>query len=122
MGCDTVVTKPSAHPPGSSEALYSHLALRLEVWDFVPLHHVTVYGQALRRGHNLETKLLCLAKGNEQRENQWEVTKTLGSWGSNASVLPGDLSEHRSVHYSVHGDVYLGQPGEGSIAWEVTGE
>lgn len=82
MGCDTVVTKPSAHPPGSSEALYSHLALRLEVWDFVPLHHVTVYGQALRRGHNLETKLLCLAKGNEQRENQWEVTKTLGSWGS----------------------------------------
>lgn len=33
--------KASSRSPGSSQAPYSHLALRPEVWDFVPLHQLS---------------------------------------------------------------------------------
>lgn len=59
---------------------------------------------------------LFLAEGSEQRENQGEA-KTRSIWGSTASALQGDRSATWQLLLHVCGDVYLGQPGEGPIAW-----
>lgn len=110
----------SAIPPGSPG---QSTALRLVVWDFIPLYHLSLWLGSPWGGDIIWTKQLFSARGSRQRENQWEATRMLGRWARNASIHQGDLRD--TIPESTTGHVALsvwGSLGRESVAGCITGE